>query len=784
MPSYSPSVTLVWQIAAMETAQAGFQFIEKEQVFIGLLKVGDLLDAEVREAVDPGMARPDLELLEKELSPLEGLFSEFNLNRIELRRIARGVAGRGDYVHRERVVHRSERCKGYFKRAEEIAMSRHSHALKPIHLFEAILEEPGEVINQALSRFEVEAGELKEAASNAKEKEPVFVGGRKDKEKEEKKSATPFLDRFGVDLTRLAREGKIEPLIGRRDELLKVIRTLTRKTKNNPVVVGDAGVGKTAIVRGLALRIAQGNVTPVLQGKRVVELNMASLVAGTKYRGEFEERLVRILEEAQKDDDMIFFIDEIHTVMGAGGAEGALDAANIMKPALSKGEITCIGATTLSEYRKYIEKDSALERRFQPVMVEEPTEGETLEILKGLKERYEEYHQVLIAPSALEAVVRLSVKYLSDRRLPDKALDIIDEACTRVRVDGLSFHGKVEDIQVKTGQVTEEVVAKVVADWTGRPVERLKDEERERLSLIEEELKRRVIGQDEAVERAGQVIRMARAGIRDPKRPTGVFLFLGATGVGKTELARALAEFLFGSEEEMIRLDMSEYMEKHSVAKLIGAPPGYVGYEEEGQLTGRLRKKPYSVVLLDEIEKAHAEVLDIFLQLFDEGRLTDAKGRTIDARNAIFIMTSNLGGNLFQQRPIGFGAGKEVKGRSQEVMKAIKEGFRPEFLNRIDEVVMFRDLGVEEVVKIAAKMLGELEERLRAQEISLEVTEEVLKRICQEGFDPQYGARPLARVIERLVTKPLADRIVKGEVKEGDRVVINGKKEGIVFAIN
>jgi len=770
MLSYSPSVNLAWQIAAMETAQAGFQYIEKEQVFIGLLKVADLLEAENQAGTEMEMSRTDLELLQKELSPLEELLSDLRLNRIELRRLVRGLAGRGDYVHRERIIHRSEPCKGYFKRAEEMAQGRHALTLKPLHLFEAILEEPGEVISQALSRFGVEAEALKGAASQAEEKEPVTVGGKKEKWMEEKKkSTTPFLDRFGVDLTRLATEGKIEPLIGRREELLRVIRTLTRKTKNNPLLIGDAGVGKTAIVKGLALRIAQGNITPILQNKRIIELNMAGLVAGTKYRGEFEDRILRILEEAQKSDVVILFMDEIHTIVGAGSAEGTLDAANIMKPALSTGQITCIGATTLAEYRKYIEKDAALERRFQPIMVEEPTAEETLDILKGLKERYEGHHQVIIVPEALEVAVKLSIRYLADRRLPDKALDIMDEACSRVEVSSLSFHGKVEELHAKIGQVTEEVVAKVVADWTGRPVERPTKEEQERLSQMEEELKKRVIGQDGAVERVAQIIKMARAGLRDPRKPSGVFLFLGPTGVGKTELAKALAEFLFGSEDQMIRLDMSEYMERHSVAKLIGAPPGYIGYDEEGQLTGRLRRRPYTVVLLDEMEKAHPEVLDIFLQLFDEGRLTDAKGRTVDAKNAIFIMTSNIGGEQYQKGPLGFGERRE-KEKGQEVIAQLKGRLRPEFLNRIDEVIIFRDLGGDDVAKIVSIMLEGLKDRVKAQGIMMEFAEGAIGFLAREGYDQHYGARPLARTIDQLISEPLSGMIIKGEIKPGDKV--------------
>lgn len=783
MPSSSPSVTLAWKIAAMETTQAGFQYIEREQIVIGVLKVGDLLDPEVRAGAKWEASRADLEALEKELLPIEKLLSDFGLSRVELRRLIRGGVGQGNCVHNESMVHRSERCKRYFQRADEIARGRHALTMRPLHLLEAILEEPGEIITQVLAGSGIEAGALREAASKLEEKELETVGATTRDEKGEKKSTTPFLDRYGIDLTRLARDGKIEPMIGRREELLQMVRTLTRKTKNNPLLIGEAGVGKTAIVKGLALRIAQGNITPGLQNKRLIELNIAGLVAGTKYRGEFEERVLRILEEVKKSKDVLLFMDEIHTIMGAGRAEGApMDAANIMKPALAAGEISCIGATTLAEYRRHIEKDAALERRFQPIMVEEPTPEETLAILKGLKEHYEVHHQVMIRPDALEAAVTLSVRYLADRRLPDKALDIIDEACSRVEVTSLSFYGQVEDVRATTGEVTEAIVAKVVADWSGRPVERPGKEEQERLSGMEGELKRRVIGQDEAVEKVAQIIKMARAALRDPRRPTGVFLFLGPTGVGKTELARALTQFLFGSEDQMIRLDMSEYMEKHSVAKLIGSPPGYVGYEEEGQLTGKLRCRPYTVVLLDEIEKAHPEVLDIFLQLFDEGRLTDAKGRTVDAKNAIFIMTSNIGGEQYQKGPVGFGAQGE-KDKNHEVVTQLKGRMRPELLNRMDEVIIFRSLEPAEVTRIVALMLESLKERLETQGIRMEVTREAVILLAETGYDPLYGARPLARAIDQLVSKPLSEMIIKGAIQRGEHVSVSVKAKQLTFTI-
>jgi ATP-dependent Clp protease ATP-binding subunit ClpC len=780
MPEYSPAVTLAWQIGAMETAQAGFESIEGAQILIGLLKVGDILNLEVRTHAGLELTDGELEALEREMSPIEEALTAFHLDRTELRRLMRRLAGKGAHVHSDRVVHRSDACRMLFSRAKEIAAERRSEAVKPVHLFEAILEALGGVVNKAFAHLKVDIQALRSALSTAKEKKPVTVLGKKESENQEGKSATPFLDKYGLDLTRLAGEGKVEPLIGRREELLKVIRTLSRNMKNNPLLIGDAGVGKTAVVRGLALRIAQGNIAPVLQGKRIVEIPVAGLVAGTKYRGQFEERIMGILKEAGEADNVILFMDEIHTVVGAGSAEGSLDAANIMKPALSKGEISCIGATTMNEYRKHIEKDPALERRFQAITVEEPSQEETIEILEGLKDRLERHHGVAIEPSAIAAAVRLSVRYLPDRRLPDKALDIMDEACANVTIEGVSYYGRVEDVQ-KQGRVTEVIVARVISEWTGRPLEKVGAEEKNRLSHMEDTLKMRVIGQDEAVTRIAQVIRMARAGIRDPRRPAGVFLFLGPTGVGKTELARALAEFLFGSDADAIRLDMSEYMEKHSVARLVGAPPGYVGHDEEGQLTGRLRTRPYSVVLLDEIEKAHPEVLDIFLQVFDEGRLTDAKGRTVDGKSAVFIMTSNLGSQAAGRRAIGFGAGSEDQRQEPAGLDAVKHTFRPEFLNRIDEIVVFNELGERDILNIVRKMTSELSQRLRDQEIELEMTSEAMDLICREGYDPVYGARPLARAIERLVAKPLADRMVKGDIRPGQKITVRVSRNRMEF---
>ncbi|MDD4145907.1 MAG: ATP-dependent Clp protease ATP-binding subunit [Clostridia bacterium] len=654
-------------------------------------------------------------------------------------------------------------------------------------------------------------------------KMPGQAGVSKDKQ-------TPTLNEYGRDLSELVQEGKLDPVIGRAKEIERVIQVLSRRTKNNPVLIGDPGVGKTAIAEGLAQQIVKGNVPETIKGKRVVALDMGALVAGSKYRGEFEERLKKIMEEIRENGNVILFIDEMHTLVGAGAAEGAIDAANILKPALARGELQAIGATTIDEYRKYVEKDAALERRFQPIMVEEPSKEDTLEVLKGLRDLYEAHHRVKITDKALQAAVDFSVRYITDRFLPDKAIDLIDEAASKVRLQGFTtppdmygLEQKMESLNKekeaaiisqeyekaaefrdeeqnlrkelaefkarweqekskKTQNVTEEEIAQVVSSWTGIPVQQLTREESQRLLQMEELLRRRVIGQDEAIKALSRAVRRASAGLKDPRRPIGSFIFAGPTGVGKTELAKSLAEILFGDEEAMIRLDMSEYMEKHTVARLIGAPPGYVGFDEGGQLTEAVRRKPYAVILLDEIEKAHTDVFNTLLQVMEDGRLTDAKGRTVNFRNTVIIMTSNLGANtLGKETTVGFVTAGDAQDKYErmknKIMAEVKKAFRPEFLNRLDEIIVFHALHKEQLKKIVTLMVDDVIERLTEQEIEVEVTERVKEIIIQEGYNPSFGARPLRRAIQRKIEDCLSEELLKGTFQKGDKVVVDAVED-------
>lgn len=659
--------------------------------------------------------------------------------------------------------------------------------------------------------------------------------GRRGRAGQQSNASTPTLDSLARDLTVSAREGKIDPVIGRSKEIERVIQVLSRRTKNNPVLIGEPGVGKTAVAEGLAQQIIDNEVPETLRDKRVMTLDMGTVVAGTKYRGEFEDRLKKVMEEIRQAGNVILFIDELHTLIGAGGAEGAIDASNILKPSLSRGEIQCIGATTLDEYRKYIEKDAALERRFQPIQVDEPSVEETILILKGLRDRYEAHHRVTITDEAIEASATLSDRYITDRFLPDKAIDLIDEAGSKVRLRSYTIPPNLKELEQKLAdvrkekdaavqsqefekaaslrdteqryreelektknewkekqgqmdsEVTVEDIASVVSIWTGVPVAKLTKDESKRLLDMEEILHERVIGQEEAVKAISTAIRRARSGLKDPKRPIGSFIFLGPTGVGKTELARALAEVMFADEDAMIRVDMSEYMERHSTARLVGSPPGYVGYEEGGQLTEKVRRKPYSVVLLDEVEKAHPEVFNILLQVLEDGRLTDSKGRTVDFRNTVIIMTSNVGASeLRRNKFVGFNVADESQQHADmksKVMDALKKAFRPEFLNRIDETIVFHSLEKKHMKDIVVLMLEELKERLQQQEIELSMTDKAIEKIANEGFDPEYGARPLRRSIQQNIENMLSEELLKGTVEKGKTVKIglNSKGEFIIL---
>ena len=694
------------------------------------------------------------------------------------------------------------------------------------HLLIAMTQEPQGDAPQILKEFGVDQEKVYQALAS------IRGGHRVTDQRAENRYRS--LEKYSIDLTALAREGKLDPIIGRDEEVKRVMQTITRRTKNNPVIIGEAGVGKTAIAEGLAQRIVSGDVPQVLKDRRLLALDMGALVAGSKFRGEFEERLKSVIDEVKEArGEVILFIDEIHTVVGAGAAEGAIDASNLMKPALARGELQCIGATTINEYRQHIEKDAALERRFQPIYVEEPDIETAIEMLRGLCPRYEAHHKVKIEESALVAAVKLSHRYITERHLPDKAVDLIDEAASKLRIDAESLPKELKEQEDRVRQlenqeeaasqradyqgaaefrterlgleqeynsareqwlkdhkidmvVDEEDIGRLVAQWTGIPVSQMLEEETERLLHMEDRLHQRIIGQETAIRVVSEATRRSRAGLKDPKRPIGSFIFLGPTGVGKSELARALAQFLFDNEENMVRIDMSEYMEKHTVSRLIGSPPGYIGYEEGGQLTEAVRRRPFRVILFDEIEKAHPDVFNILLQILEDGRLTDGHGRTVDFRNTLVIMTSNLGTGEVGRQGIGFrrdgDSTTEQERMRSSIEDALKKTFRPELLNRIDEIVIFEPLSHEEIKQIVDLMVGEVRNRLDERGIGIEMSDDAKDWLAKEGFDPVYGARPLRRAVQRYVENPLSNRILAGEFKEGDVVMVETTPEGLTYS--
>ncbi len=802
---FSEKAAQVFVTAQEEAKELGHSYVGTEHILLGLLKVGNNPASDVLATMGMTYSRAKSEIISM---------------------VGMGMRG---FITSPQMTPRAKRVT---ELAYEEAKLLGSERIKPEHLLLGIIREGEGIAIHVLRKFGIDLQVLRKEILDAVSDSSVMP----DKKAPFQSNSVKQLEGFGVDLTELAARGLLDPVIGRDEEINRIMQILVRRKKNNPVLIGEPGVGKTAIVEGLAQRIVSGEVPEPLRNKVIFSLDVASLVAGTKYRGEFEKRMKKLLQVVTKDKSIILFIDELHTIVGAGSAEGAVDAANILKPSLARGEIRCIGATTPDEYRKYIEKDAALERRFQKIYVREPSEDEAIEILYGLRNRYERHHKVRYLDEALKAAVNLSKRYIIDHFLPDKAIDLIDEAGAKARLKIFTVPSEIKLLKIQLDDVrkekeeavrmqdyeraaklkedertlereyrkrynewkkevddvvvtvTEEDIAEIVSSWTGIPLRKLEETESEKLLNLEEALHRRIVGQDDAIKAVSKAIRRARSGLKDPRRPIGTFLFLGPTGVGKTELAKALAEHLFGDENALIRFDMSEYMEKFAMSRLIGAPPGYVGYEEGGSLTEKIRRRPFSVILFDEIEKAHPDIFNLLLQIMDEGRLTDSQGREVDFRNTIVIMTSNLGGEFINRskRSLGFAAHEDEKAQYEEiknlVMGEVKKTFRPEFLNRLDEIVVFHPLGRKHVLKIIDILLQDLRKRLAEKNMELKLTKEAKEFLLEHGYDPVYGARPMRRTIQRYIEDPLSEDLLKGRFKEGDIIVVRRSGDGLKFS--
>ena len=773
MLTLTDSSNLAFELASTEAMLSKHEFITEDFLFIGVFSLDKAI--KLIENKSSEKIQKDSDSIKNDYEEINNIIKKFNLDFETIRTELKAIVGNGDFKLNRSIIHMDQNCMNVCDKANEIALKEYS-TVRPIHILKALLINPTNNINTLFSKLNVDINQFKDSfitMEKVKVKPKVYD------------SPNTVLGKYGTNLTQLAKDGELNPVIGRDKELLQLVRTLSKRKKNNPLIIGEAGVGKTALVNALAIKIAEGDINEHLKNKAIIEVSVASLVSGTQYRGDFEDKLTQLLQETKDNPDVLLFIDEIHTILGAGTiGEGSLDASNILKPALANGDLSLIGATTIKEYRRYFEKDAAFERRFQPILVEEPSAEDTIIILKGLKENYEEYHGVKISDDAIEDTVYLSIRYMPDRNLPDKALDVIDEACSRKLVP---------DLHISTSNdgnmVTSEDVKNIITDLTGIPVTE-ESADLKKLKDIDYFLKSKIVGQNDAIETVSRRVKMSSIGIQNHEKPLGVFLFLGPTGVGKTYLSKLLAEFLFGDKDFIIRVDMSEYMESQSVSRLVGAAPGLVGYDDGGYLTDAIRNNPYSIVLIDEIEKAHPQVMDLFLQLFDEGRLTDSKGNTVNARNCIFIMTSNLTINNFYQTSSsdidvmygGVTNNSIPKMDKATQMELLTQHFRPEFVNRIDEVVQFRELDENDFESLVNLCIEDISKRvLSDKNIKIEYEDNVSKYLASQGFNKNFGARYLNRSVEEQIEYPIADLIINEELKSGDTLRISASKRGLEF---